>query len=119
MKTQFTAKASKAMRTSANKDQKGMNQAIKSIQNTWNGKDKADELAESIKAAKADGLKISDFSASFIIEHLTGTKWVNGKAIMETKKGQLVAKTTWTAGQVIDYVRRANAARLNKANKAE
>lgn len=118
MRTNFTAKTAKALKATANKDQKGMNQAIKSVQNAWNAKDKGDELSEAIKAAKADGLKISDFSAAFILEHLNGTKWVNGSAIMTSKKGERFAKTTWTAGQVVDYVRRANKARLEKAAKA-
>lgn len=117
MKTNFSAKTAKAFRTSANNESKGMNYAIKAIKAVWNSTDKTDELSASIKAAKADGLKLDDFSSKFIIDNLTGTKWVSGSSIMTNKKGQMVNKETWTAGAVIDYVRRANKARLEKANK--
>ena len=94
-----------------------MNAAIKSVLAVWNGKEKDDELTASIKAAKADGLTAKDFSAQFIIENLTGTKWVNDNVILMNKKGTMVAKESWTAGAVVDYVRMANRARLSKESK--
>ena len=118
-KVNFTAKTAKPLRMNANNEGKGMNHCIKAVLAAWDKTDKGDDLAESIKAAKADGLKKTDFSAAFIIENLTGTKWVNGQAIQMNKKGEMVAKTAWTPGAVVDYVRRANKARLDKAAAAE
>lgn len=119
MKTNFTSKNAKAIRTIANMEHKGMNAAIRTIKSVWES-DRTD-LSESIKAAQQDGLTIDDFCSDFILTNLAGTKWVseNGKAILTNKKGQMVAKATWTPGQVVDYVRRANAEKIRKANKAE
>ena len=119
MKTNFTAKTAKNFRTVANTEHKGMNAAIRTLKTVWES-DRTD-LADAIKAAKDDGLTIDDFSAEFILTNLAGTKWVseNGKSILTNKKGQMEAKDTWTPGQVVDYVRRANSAKLSKANKAE
>ena len=117
MKTNFTAKTAKNFRTIANKEHKGMNAAIRTLKTVWES-DRTD-LADAIKAAKDDGLTIDDFSAEFILTNLAGTKWVNEGVILTNKKGQMVAKATWTPGQVVDYVRRANSAKLSKANKAE
>ena len=114
MKTNFTAKNAKAFRTIANAEHKGMNAAIRSLKKVWEK-----ELNASIQAAKSDGMTIEDFSASFILTHLAGTKWVSedGKTILTNKKGAMVQKTTWTPGAVIDYVRRANAAKIAKESK--
>lgn len=119
MKTNFNAKNAKALRINANNEGKGMNHCVKAVLAAWDKDGKSDELTASIKAAKADGLKKADFSADFIVEHLTGTKWVDGKTILYNKKGQMEAKRTWTPGAVVDYVRRANKARLEKAAAAE
>jgi len=94
-----------------------MNSAIKAVKSVWENDANDAELTASINAAKADGLTIEDFSAKFIIDNLTGTKWVSDGIILTNKKGQMVAKATWTAGAVVDYVRRANKARLEKENK--
>ena len=119
MKTNFTAKTAKNLRTIANEEHKGMNSAIRTITKVWN--DARTELSESIEAAKKDGLDITDFSASYILTNLAGTKWVSedGKTILTNKRGAMVAKEHWTCGQVVDYVRRANAEKIRKANKAE
>lgn len=119
MKTNFTAKNAKSLRTNANAEHKGMNAAIRSLATVWNRETNDKELNDSIAAAKADGLTIADFSAEFIKTHLLGTKWVSedGTTILTNKKGQMVPKATWTAGAVVDYVRRANAAKLAKENK--
>ena len=117
MKTNFSAKTAKALRVNANNEGKGMNHCIKAVLTAWANGTKDEALAESIKAAKADGIKRESFSAAFIIENLTGTKWVNGQTILTNKKGEMVAKTAWTPGAVVDYVRRANKARL-EAEKA-
>lgn len=116
-KANFTAKTAKTLRSVANNEHKGMNAAIRSLKQVWN--DRATDLTEAIEACKNDGLTIEDFSAAFIIENLTGTKWVSEGAIMTNKKGQMVAKATWTPGAVVDYVRRANAEKIRKENKAE
>lgn len=116
-KANFTAKTAKNFRTIANNEHKGMNAAIRSLKQVWD--DRATDLTEAIEACKNDGLTIEDFSAAFIIENLTGTKWVSEGAIMTNKKGQMVAKATWTPGAVVDYVRRANAEKIRKENKAE
>lgn len=119
MKTNFSAKTAKALRNKANNEGKGFNHCTKAVLTAWANGTKDKELAESIKAAKADGINRESFSSDFILEHLAGTKWVNGKTIMMNKKGEIVAKTAWTPGAVVDYVRRANKARLDKAAKAE
>lgn len=113
-KTNFTAKTANVLRKVANNEHKGMNAAIRTIKQVWN--DRATDLNEAIEAAKNDGLTIDDFSSEYIIKHLTGTKWVNEGVIMVNKKGQMVAKSTWTPGAVVDYVRRANNERLRKVN---
>lgn len=116
-KANFTAKVAKNLRAVANKEHKGMNAAIRSLKSVWESNDT--DLNEAIEAAKNDGLTIDDFSAAFIIENLTGTKWVSDGVIMKNSKGVMVAKSTWTPGAVVDYVRRANAERIRKENKSE
>lgn len=120
MKQNFTSKSSKAFRTIANKEHKGFNAAVRSVLNVWERENADAELVESIKAAKADGLTAENFTAAFIVEHLDGSNYCKGGIIGVTKKGEFTAKSSWTAGQVIDYVRRANRVRLiaeSKANK--
>lgn len=116
-KANFTAKTAKNLRTIANNEHKGMNAAIRSLRKVWEANDT--DLTEAIEACKNDGLTIDDFSADYIKTNLAGTKWVEGEAIMTNKKGKMVAKTTWTPGAVVDYVRRANAEKIRKENKAE
>lgn len=117
IKANFTAKNAKNLRKVANNEHKGMNAAIRTLKSVWESNNT--DLTESIEAAKNDGLTIEDFSSSYIIEHLTGTKWVSEGAILTNKKGEMVAKSTWTPGQVVDYVRRANAERIRKQNASE
>lgn len=117
MKTNFTAKTAKGLRAIANNEHKGMNAAYRTLKSVWESNNT--DLTDAIEAAKNDGLTIDDFTAYYIKTNLAGTKWVEGEAIMTNKKGKMVAKTTWTPGALVDYVRRANAARLSKANKAE
>lgn len=117
MKTNFTAKTAKAFRSIANTEHKGMNAAIRTIAKVWDKTTNDKELNDSIAAAKADGLDLDCFSARFIVDNLTGTKWVSDGVIMTNKKGKMVGKETWTPGAVIDYVRRANKARLEKQSK--
>ena len=114
IKANFTAKVAKNFRTIANKEHKGMNAAIRTLKGVWESNDT--DMNEAIEACKNDGLTIEDFSAKYILENLAGTKWVNEGAILMNKKGQMVGKTTWTPGQVVDYVRRANNERLRKVN---
>lgn len=116
IKTNFTAKTANNLRKVANNEHKGMNAAIRTLKSVWESNNT--DLNEAIEAAKNDGLTIDDFSSEYIIKHLTGTKWVSedGKTILMNKKSQMVAKSTWTPGQVVDYVRRANAERLRKVN---
>lgn len=116
-KMNFTAKTAKGFRTIANLEHKGMNAAIRTLKSVWDKQTNDKDLNESITAAKNDGLTIESFTAEFVKEHLEGTKWVVDGVIMTNKKGQMVAKTTWTPGAVIDYVRRANKARVEKENK--
>jgi hypothetical protein len=115
----FSTANAKAFRTSANLEGKGMNHAIKAVKAVWDKPEKDPELASSIKSAKDDGLVIEDFSSAFIIKHLDGTNYCKDKVIGTTSKGEFKPKTTWTAGQVVDYVRRANRARILNASKAE
>ena len=96
IKTNFTAKTANNLRKVANNEHKGMNAAIRTLKSVWESN--------------------NTFSAEYIIKNLTGTKWVNEGAILTNKKGQMVGKTTWTPGQVVDYVRRANSERLRKVN---
>lgn len=117
-KINFNTKSAKALRVSANQEFKGMNHAIKAVLVVWkNGTNDAD-LAESIKAAKADGIKANDFSAEFIVKYLNGTNDCKDGVIGSTHKGEFKARTAWNAGQVIDYVRKANRARIMAENKA-
>lgn len=118
-KATFTAKTAKSLRINSSNEGKGMNHAIKAVKSVWDRDSKDAELQASIDAAKADGLTVDDFSAAYILENLAGTKWVNGTAILMNKKGAMVPKSTWTPGQVIDYVRRANAEKIRKENKSE
>ena len=118
-KINFNAKNAKALRITANTEFKGMNHAIKAVKSVWTNGTKDAELAESIKAAKADGLTINDFSAEFIIKHLDGTNFCKDGVIGSTSKGVFKARSQWNAGQVVDYVRRANRMKIVSANKAE
>ena len=119
IKANFTAKTAKNFRTIANKEHKGMNAAIRTLKSVWESNNT--DLTEAIEACKNDGLTIDDFSAKYILENLAGTKWVSedGKTILKNKKGEMVNKDTWTPGQVVDYVRRANAERIRKQNASE
>lgn len=117
MTTNFNSKTAKALRFNANQEHKGMNAAIRAVATVWNRETNDEDLNNSIAAAKADGLTIEDFSAKFIIDNLTGTKWVADGVILTNKKGEMVPKATWTAGAVVDYVRKANRARLIKVNE--
>lgn len=119
MKQNFTSKTSKVFRTSANDEHKGFNSCVRDVLNVWNRGKKSAELAESIEAARADGVNESDFSAAYIIKHLEGTNFVRNGVIGQTKKGEFTPKSTWTAGQVIDYVRRASRAHIMAQNKNE
>ena len=116
IKTNFTAKTANNLRQVANNEHKGMNAAIRTLKQVWS--DRATDLNEAIEAAKNDGLTIDDFSSEYILKNLAGTKWVSedGKTILKNEKGKMVAKSTWTPGQVVDYVRRANNERLRKVN---
>lgn len=116
-KANFTAKTANNLRKVANNEHKGMNAAIRTIKSVWESNNT--DLTEAIEAAKNDGLTVEDFSAGYIIENLTGTKWVNEGVIMVNKKGVMEAKTTWTPGAVVDYVRRANAEKIRRENKSE
>ena len=119
MKTNFSAKVAKGLRVASANEGKGMNHCIKAVLAVWNREPNDDELKASIQAAKADGITADDFSAEFVKAHLAGTKWISedGKMILTNKKGEMVAKCTWTPSQVVDYVRRANKARLEKIAK--
>ena len=120
MKTvNFSTKNAKSFRTNANAEGKGMNHAIKAVKAVWDKESKDKELQASIDSAKADGLILEDFSADYIKTHLNGTNFCKDGVIGTTSKGEFKAKTTWTPGQVIDYVRRANRARIIAENKAE
>lgn len=116
-KANFTAKTAKNLRTIANKEHKGMNAAIRTLRQVWEANNT--DLSEAIEACKNDGLTIDDFSADYILVNLAGTKWVEGQVIMMNKKGTMVPRSSWTPGQVVDYVRRANAEKIRKENKAE
>lgn len=120
MKTiNFSTKNAKALRVNANVEGKGMNHAIKAIKAVWERDTNDTELKASIEAAKNDGLTLNDFTADFIKAHLEGTNFCKDGVIGVTTKGEFKAKSTWTAGQVVDYVRRANRARILAENKAE
>lgn len=117
MKTNFTSKNAKSLRVNANNEGKGMNHAIKAIKAVWERETNDVELRASIEAAKSDGLTLDSFTAQFIIDNLNGSNFCKEGVIGSTKKGEFVAKTSWTPGQVVDYVRRANKARLESENK--
>jgi len=120
MKTvNFSTKNAKALRVNATNEAKGMNHAIKAVKVVWERDTNDADLKASIEAAKNDGLTLNDFTAEFIIKHLNGTNFVKDGVIGATSKGEFKAKASWTAGQVVDYVRRANRARILAENKAE
>lgn len=118
-KINFSAKTAKALRISANTEFSGMNHAIKAVKAVWENGTNDKELNDSIEAAKNDGLSIDDFSAKFIIDHLSGTNFCKDGVIGTTSKGEFKARSKWNAGQVVDYVRRANRARILAENKSE
>lgn len=118
-KINFSSKSAKSFRINANAEFRGMNHAIKAVLAVWERGTNDAELTASIDAAKADGITASDFSAEFIIKHLNGTNDCKDGVIGKTVKGVFKAKTQWTAGAVVDYVRKANRARIIAANKAE
>lgn len=116
MKTNFTAKSAKSFRTNVRNESKGMNHALKAVVEVWNRKTNDQELNASIQAAKDDGLTVDNFSAQFIIDNLNGSRWCKDGVIGSTNKaGEFTAKSAWTSTQVVDYVRRANKARLEAA----
>lgn len=117
-KINFSTKSAKAFRNTANQEFKGMNHAIKAVLAVWERGTNDAELAASINAAKADGIGTNDFSAEFIVKHLNGTNDCQDGVIGKTVKGVFKAKTQWNAGQVIDYVLKANRARIVAENKA-
>ena len=127
-KKNFTANNSKNFRNIANREHKGFNSCLRDVLNVWDKKNlNAEESAivdELRKAVKKDGVRREDFSANYIITHLNGTNWVKDGVIGfmgKDENGEKVFKprTSWTAGQVIDYVRRASAAHFAELNKSE
>ena len=62
MKTNFTAKTAKGLRTIANNEHKGMNAAYRTLKSVWESNNT--DLTDAIEAAKNDGLTIDDFTAS-------------------------------------------------------
>lgn len=57
---------------------------------------------------EADGLRIEHIDADWMLDRLQGTKFVNGRVFgRTTKAGEFKARTTWTPGAVLDYLRRA------------
>lgn len=118
-KVNFSSKTAKSLRINANAEFRGMNHAIKAVLAVWERGTNDAELSASINAAKADGIVANDFSAEYIIKHLNGTNDCQDGVIGKTVKGVFKAKTQWTAGAVVDYVRKANRARIIAANKAE
>lgn len=117
-KVNFNTKNAKAFRNTANQEFKGMNHAIKAVLAVWEKGTNDAELTASIETAKADGITANDFSAEFIIKYLNGTNDCKDGVIGSTHKGEFKARTAWNAGQVIDYVRKANRARIIAENKA-
>lgn len=130
MKTNYTTKAVKSFRAISNKTAKGMNYCKKVVLSVWDNTNNglglsAAELAElkaMKEAAKADGLSRKDFenAAEYIKAWLEGTNYCQGGVIGSLRKGEggekvFAAKIVWTPAQLIDYVRRANRARLVSA----
>lgn len=118
-KINFSTKNAKAFRTLANEEHKGFNSAVKATLAVWERGTNDKELNASIESAKADGITANDFTAEYIIKYLNGSNYCQNGVIGATKKGVFEAKSRWTAGQVVDYVRRANRARILAENKAE
>ena len=118
-KVNFSTKNAKVFRMSANVEFKGFNSAVKAVLVVWERGTNDKELNASIESAKADGITANDFSAAYIIEHLNWSNFCKDGVIGVTSKGEFKAKASWTAGQVVDYVRRANRARILAENKAE
>ena len=79
-----------------------------------------DSLDNDLAAAIADCLTAgvnpsTDLNIKFIVDHLTGTQWVNESGqIVERVKGELVPVSRWTPNKVTDYVRKANREQLKK-----
>lgn len=125
MKNNFTTKNAKDFRIIASREQMGFNAALRIVLAVWDKNTKTVNLSDDDKkavdkmkeAAKMDGCTRADFSASFIIEQLEGTKYVQngiiGSMIKDKESGEKVftAKTRWTASQIVDYVRIASRVR--------
>lgn len=79
-----------------------------------------DSLDNDLAVAVADCLTAginakTDLNIQFIVNHLTGTQWVNESGqIVERVKGELVPVARWTPNKVTDYVRKANREQLKK-----
>lgn len=79
-----------------------------------------DSLDSDLSVAVADCLTAgvnakTDLNIQFIVNHLTGTQWINEQGeIVERVKSELVKVARWTPNKVMTYVRRANSEQLKK-----
>lgn len=109
-KSTFTAKNLNEIRKAFNAEFRGFNHCKKFVVEHW---DALRELGETNNCLP------EHCEASWMQERLNGSKHVQNNVFGRTKKdGTFVARTMWTPGAVLDYLRRAEAVEWAKINKA-
>lgn len=97
-KMTFTAKNANELRKELNAEFRGFNHCVKFLSERW------DKLAE---IGEVDGLKLEHLSSEWLISVLNGTKDCKDGVLGRTTKGEFKARTMWTPGAVLDYLRKA------------
>lgn len=107
-KMQFTAKNLNAIRKEFNTEFRGFNHCVEFVRQRWAALD---------AIGKVDGLLESHLELSWIVERLNGTNDCKDGVLGRTTKGEFKARTTWTPGIVIDYLRKATRVEWLKIQK--
>ena len=107
-KMNFTAKNLAQVRKEMNNEFRGMKHCIEFVRERW-------ALLDAI--GSVDGLLESHLDIAWIIERLNGTNDCKDGVLGRTTKGEFKARTTWTPGIVIDYLRKATAVEWKRINK--
>ena len=117
----FSAKSASVIGKNAKKEFSVFGECVRMVRRIFDAYSiDPDSLEQETAAAVADCITAgvnpsTDLNIKFIVDHLTGTQWVNESGqIVERVKGELVPVARWTPNKVTDYVRKANREQLKK-----
>lgn len=107
----FSAKSASIIGKNAKKEFSVFGECIRMVRRIFDAYSiDPDSLDPETAAAVADCITAgvnpsTDLNIKFIVDHLTGTQWVNESGqIVERVKGELVPVAKWTPNKVTDYI---------------